>query len=328
MKLLGQHMTKNACAVLFSFVMAQAGLGACASSASDANEDGRGGADDEAEGGAGGSQRGGRGGSGGRAGAAGTDDEAETDAAAGTGGMGGGPALMGGKGGSSSLMVDAGVSPDGAVTMPSPDGTVVFDFDFRLGRPTPAGPVTLKVEGGEWQDGWRTVSGSDQMIIDAGKVIKEGYVEATFTMKGTPWSQGGKLDWIGVFENADVHQRSGGDLFFLRTGEAKYGFSMPKAYGKAVDMKEWHRIPSDAEAAMDRAEWSTDDSKEMTVRLEWKQGIAIVHHPRARVHRCPETICSSAFPIDEIRYVALGRDGYSPESLLGIRFRRVRFVAY
>lgn len=216
---------------------------------------------------------------------------------------------------------DAGMST-------SAEGRIVFDFDFRAGQPTPTGRVSLKVSGGQWQDGWRTVSGTDQLIIDAGEIVAAGFVEATFTMKGVPWQQGDKLDWIGVFENPDVHQRSGGDLFFLRTGEAKYGFSMPKAYGKAVDMNEWFRIPSDSEAAADRAEWSTDDAKDMTVRLEWKDGIAIAHHPNARVHRCPESICSAAFPIDEMRYVALGRDGYSPQSLIGLRFRRVRMVAY
>ncbi|MDX2022797.1 MAG: hypothetical protein SF187_21370 [Deltaproteobacteria bacterium] len=246
-----------------------------------------------------------------------------------SGGTGGGPhdAAIASSGGTSPA--DGGAVADAATPMVPGVGRVIFDFDFKSGAPTsPGNGVLVKVTGGVWQEGWRTVAAGDQLVIDAGQTIAAGFIEATFTMKGTPWTQGGKLDWIGVFEAADLHQRSGGDLFFLRTGEEQYGFSMPKAYGKAVDAKEWFRIPPAAESAADRAAWITNDSGEMTVRLEWKEGVAIVHHPKDRVHRCPTTICSPALPIDEVRYVALGRDGYSPSALIGIRFRRVRLIAY
>jgi hypothetical protein len=213
---------------------------------------------------------------------------------------------------------------------PPPPAQTVFDIDLTRGPPPPSAfpGVDVKVSGGRFEDGWRVEQPTDQMVIDSGRFVKAGYLEATFTMKGEPWSLNDKVDWIGVFENPQLDQRIGPDLFFLRTGMTKYGFSMPKAYGKAVDQTEWFRIPKGDEQARGLASWVIDDSREMKVKLEWRDGVAIAHLADGRVHRCPEAKCNAGMPIDRLRYVALGKDGYSERALVGIRFRRVRLAEY
>ncbi len=193
----------------------------------------------------------------------------------------------------------------------------VFDVDLTQGE---AGPG--QVTGGSWDGGWRAASGNaERIVFDAGKPLANGSFEVSFTMSKPPHGTKGKIQWVGLYEDASLSQaKSSGDIFYARAGEAAYKFARVKAYGRKFDKNEWENDVGMA------ADWVIDDKTVQTVKLQWKGGRAIFVDSKGKEHKCPKKLCGGAHPIDKLRYAVIGSDMYTNISLEGIRFTRVKLV--
>jgi hypothetical protein len=195
---------------------------------------------------------------------------------------------------------------------------VLLDVDLTKGS---AGPGV--VTGGKFEGGWRVTSRQGERIVfDAGRPLANGYLEVRFTMSRPPHQPpSAKIQWVGLYEDASLSQAvSGGDIFYARAGEPGYKFSRIKAYGRKFDKTEWENDVGQL------AEWITDDKTVQTVRLEWKGGRANFIDAAGKPHDCPRKLCGGNYPIDRLRYAALGSDRYTDLSLEGIRFVHVKLV--
>jgi hypothetical protein len=197
---------------------------------------------------------------------------------------------------------------------------VVIDVD--LTKQNAAGG---KVTGGKWDNGWR-VTGADneRIVFDAGYHISSGYLEVSFTANQNSWSGGArKINFIGLHEDPSLHQgQYSGDIFYIRTGSEKYKFSKVKAYGKKFDQTEWEQSVGET------TDWITDDKTVHTVKLEWKDGIATFYDVKGNKHACPKEKCRADLPIDKLRYVFIGSDGFTGFTPKGVRFLKVKLVDY
>jgi hypothetical protein len=197
---------------------------------------------------------------------------------------------------------------------------VVLDVDLTQGN---AGPG--QVTGGKWEGGWRVTSRKGERIVfDAGHPMANGRLEVTYTMsKPAHQAPEEKIEFIGLYEDPSLSQeKSSGDIFYARAGEARYKYARVKAFGRKFDKQEWENDVGRGE------DWVPDDKTVQTVKLEWKLGRAIFHDVHDKLHACPKKLCGGKFPIDKLRYVALGSDEYSNVSLDGIRFLHVKLVEY
>jgi hypothetical protein len=197
---------------------------------------------------------------------------------------------------------------------------VVFDVDLTQGN---AGPG--QVTGGKWEGGWRVTSRKGERIVfDAGHPLPAGRLEVTYTMSKPPHQPPDeKIEFVGLYEEPSLSQeKSSGDIFYARAGEARYKYARVKAFGRKFDKQEWENDVGRPE------DWVTDDKTVQTVKLEWKLGRAIFHDVHDKIHACPKKLCGGKYPIDRLRYVALGSDAYTNASLEGIRFLHVKLVEY
>jgi len=196
--------------------------------------------------------------------------------------------------------------------------TTVFDLDLTRGS---AG--TGQVSGGVWQNGWRCTGAKDERIVfDAGRAVANGRLEVTFTADELPWkSQQGKINYAGLHENPDLTQRGfDGDVFYARTGDAKYAFSNVKAAGRAFDRSEPEPRVGAAE------QWVADGRTEMTVVFEWRDGVPIFTGPDGTRTVLPRDVIGGDTPVDRLRYAFIGSDRYTELTVKGLCFKRVKLV--
>lgn len=216
-----------------------------------------------------------------------------------------------------------GCAASNGATAPGPSPlseTVLLDVDLTKGD---AGPG--EVSGGAWERGWRvTHESGDRIVFDAGHPIRAGYLDVSFTMKGRPFdAKARKIDWVGLYQDASLNQAvSAGDIFYARAGDEKYKFSRVKAGGRKFDDTEWEKSVGST------SDWKTDDTAVQTVRLEWRDGVAVFHDVSGREHACSRKLCDAKHPIDALRYAVIGSDKYTNFSLVGVRFVRVKLVEY
>lgn len=205
-----------------------------------------------------------------------------------------------------------------ATTLASAE-TLVFEVDLRSGS---AGPG--QVSGGVWTgNGWQTTGAKDERIVfDAGRPIANGRLEATFTAAELPWaSQQGKINYVGLHENPELNQQGfAGDAFYARTGEEKYAFSNVKAAGRTFDRSEPEPRVGSA------GQWIADGRTELTVVLEWRDGVAFFTGPDGTRTELPRDVLGADTPIDRLRYAFIGSDRYSHGTVKGLCFKHVRLT--
>jgi hypothetical protein len=212
----------------------------------------------------------------------------------------------------------AHLSEVGKVPEPAYREQVLIDVDLTQGD-AGSGVVT----GGKFDGGWRVTSrNGERIVFDAGRPLKNGYLEVSYTMSRPPHAPPpAKIQWVGLHEDPGLSQAtSNGDTFYARAGEPDYKFSRVKAYGRKFDKNEWENDVGTAD------QWITDDRTRQTVRLEWKGGRAIFVDPSGKSHACSKKICTAQLPIDRLRYAFIGSDKYTGVSLEGIRFLHVKLV--
>jgi hypothetical protein len=215
-------------------------------------------------------------------------------------------------------------------TNPSPTPTpgspgVVFDIDLTKGPSSL--PPQAKVVGGTWDNGWRVTGGTkvdpQRIVIDAGYALSHGILEASFTMNQSP-VQDGKRNYVGIHENAHLHQslEPFGDILYARSGKPEYRFSKIKAFVKKWDHTEFE------ESIGALNDWVTDDKYVHNVKFEWGNGTATFTGPKGTKLTCPKSKCgiSPELTLDKLRYVFLGSDEYTGISLKGLRFLKVKLT--
>jgi hypothetical protein len=209
---------------------------------------------------------------------------------------------------------------------------IVFDVDLTKGN---AGPG--KVIGGKWEKGWRITEDKEQRIVfDAGRSIKEGYIEATFTMAGDPnGTVPGKTNWFGIHEKPELDQAVAGDILYLRH-ETNKKLKVKAFIGEIVATPQIATTPDqkiktpDAQRQVLEKAWGVgsdfikDDKTPMTVKLEWKDGTMTFYDFRGQKIECLDE-CRKG--VNSLRYLFLGGDNYGDNwSLKGARFLRVKLV--
>jgi hypothetical protein len=203
---------------------------------------------------------------------------------------------------------------------------VVFDIDLTKGQS--ALPATAKVTGGSWENGWRVTGGTkaapQRMVIDAGGPISHGTLEVSFTMNASPTVSKLKLNYAGMHENAHLSQNMEpfGDIIYARSGNATYRFSKFKAFVRKADHTEF-------EASVGATtDWVTDDKYVHNIKFQWGDGTATFTSPKGQTVTCPKTTCGQGpdLTIDKLRYVFLGSDEYTGNSLKGMRFLKVKLT--
>jgi hypothetical protein len=197
----------------------------------------------------------------------------------------------------------------------------VLDVDLTKGS-AGKGVVT----GGKWDKGWRVTDYKGQRIVfDPGQVIKNGYLEVTFTMNGEVKAvPPGKINWFGIYESPLLTQVTStkksekGDTLYIRS-EVNQSQKV-KAFVGEVDEHFGSLLEKEFAKA---ADYPADDKTKMTMRIEWKNGAVSFQTHDGKKIDCPEN-CKNA--VNGLRYVVLGGDRYSELSLKGVRFLRVKLV--
>lgn len=198
--------------------------------------------------------------------------------------------------------------------------TVLVDLDLTRGS---AG--TGMVTGGKWDRGWRTTGAKGERIVfDAGRPLANGRFEITFTADELPWkSQEGKINYAGLHEDPSLSQNAhAGDLLYARTGGPQYRFSCVKAAGRRFDRSEYEPRLGKAE------DWIADGKTEMTLVLEWRDGVPVVTLPTGERTVFPRDVIGGDTPVDELRYVFLGSDRFTDLTVKGLCFKRVKLVDF
>ena len=204
------------------------------------------------------------------------------------------------------------------VTAAAAEPRIIFDVDLTKGS-AGAGVVS----GGQWEHGWQTTGAkAERIVFDAGGPIANGSLEARFTIAELPWaSQQGKINYIGLHEDASLSQNlHGGDLFYARTGNANYKFSNVKAAGRRFDRGEHEPRVGSAE------DWIADGKTVHTIKLEWRDGVPTFYDPKGIATVFPRDVVGGDTPVDRLRYVFLGSDRYTGQTVKGLRFTHVKLT--
>jgi hypothetical protein len=188
---------------------------------------------------------------------------------------------------------------------------VVFDLDFTTGAA--ALPKTAKVIGGEWRGGWVPTDNGQRIEIDAGREIRNGSLEVTFTRSN--WSDDVRAytlpEWfynakvINLFEKGDL---SGESIQFQVYSRQRIENNQAIVSGGGWQQKigKW-------------SDYVCDGRTPMTVRLEWKDGRVACTDVKGQT-------ASGGKQPTKLRYVALGGERRRPGSALGMRFLAARLI--
>jgi hypothetical protein len=195
--------------------------------------------------------------------------------------------------------------------------TAILDIDFTKGQPE---DDRVRVEGGEWDHGWRVVGELDRVFIDLRRDVKNGYVEVVATRRAPLNFAERKRNWFGLSAAECMHQAAGG---YARTGDPMYDFSKAEIFSSTqsntICEKKFGK-PSD---------WVLDDQHRHIVRAE------VCHNVMTWTnHNGGKTAGgSNDQPVSYFRFVAVGglldhKTGWHHGSLVGLRVLRVTIVDY
>jgi hypothetical protein len=133
---------------------------------------------------------------------------------------------------------------------------VLLEFDLTAGAPT---DPRVRVEGGQWDNGWRVTKDLDRIFIDLGQDVKNGYFEVVVTRRGDLAFAERKRNWMGLSGSEAMHQSPGG---YARAGDPMYDFSKAEIFSSTQS----HTI---CEQKFGKAsDWILDDKTQHTVRAE------------------------------------------------------------
>jgi hypothetical protein len=195
-----------------------------------------------------------------------------------------------------------------------PPGRVLLDVDLTKGR---AGPG--RVEGGRWERGWRVTDHGQRIVWDAGYPIRNGRLEAWFTMDRDPLSPtGARGQWLGMHGQSNLTLKP--QYLQLRGGRSNYGFSKLRVKGEGSVRCE---IKGGA-----LEQWRADDKTVMRVVLEWKDGVPVYVDPAGTAHACTEYHkATGPIVVSALRWAFIGSDNSEQGAALpGMRFLRVRLT--
>ena len=219
-----------------------------------------------------------------------------------------------------------------AITYNEPSGgggSNVFDVDLTLGNA--GGGVRT---GGDWDNGWRVTGNNQRIVFDAGRKIKNGYIETTFTINQNPWSANptgnmSKNNFFGAYESSSLSHFEPGALVYMRQGKESYDFGVWKAgVGNLVD-----RL-NDYEGFMEGKignsnDWKVDDTTVHTIKMTWNNGdvfysgtgdgTQVVWH---------DVLRQGGYRVDDLQYGYIGLDkSYSDNrGVPGLRFKSFKMV--
>jgi hypothetical protein len=194
---------------------------------------------------------------------------------------------------------------------------VVFEADLTKGKPKDS---RIVYKGGQWEKGWRVVGDVDQIVINAGQDIKNGYAEVAVTRKGKlefPDVER-KRNWMGVFACDKGNQCPGG---YARTGAPLYEFSKAEIFSA----NQTHTICEQKFGKL--TDWVLDDKTEHVVRAEVKNNIMTWSNNKGGTTSCG----SNTQPVTHFRYVTVGgilneKLPWHHGSLVGLRVLKVKIV--
>lgn len=225
--------------------------------------------------------------------------------------------------------------PPALMAAPAADKTV-FDTDLTKGP----GAFKGVVRGGKWADGW-VVTGSDQRLVwDAGRPIKNGYLEFWLTIDHPPSSplkefrnkiHHPDVHWAGVSGIEDLAPMKK-HLFALRLGQTTEGDGKGHGWSKIVVLGAGNAGDSEkTEQVMgDFAWWKrvADGRQLVHFKMEWKDGVASLYLPDGRKASCrTESKKGTKVLISGLRYAWLGGiDEEFQSTFPGMRFVRARMV--
>jgi hypothetical protein len=192
----------------------------------------------------------------------------------------------------------------------------IVDLDLSKGKPKKS--KSLSVKGGKWDKGWRVVGDTDQIVVDAGYDIKNGYFEVVATRKGSLIFPERKRNWMGLFACNKGNQCPGG---YARAGDPMYEFSKAEIFAA----NQTHTICENKFGKF--ADWSMDDKTEHIVRAKIQDKIMTWSNNFGG-----ETSCGSKEqPVTHFRYGTVGgildqKVGWHHGSLVGLRVLRITIV--
>lgn len=198
----------------------------------------------------------------------------------------------------------------------------VVDIDLTKGEPT---DKRLKIEGGQWEKGWRVVGDLDRIVIDAGYEIKNGYFEVIVARQGgVTFAEGQrKRNWLGLFACDTMNQCPGG---YARAGGEGYAFSKAEIFSA----KQTNTICE--KKFGEYVDWVMDDKTLHTVRAEMRDGV--MKWTNKVGEKTGQSACGDeAQPVTHFRYATVGgvlneKKGWHHGSLVGLRVLRMTIVDY
>ena len=192
----------------------------------------------------------------------------------------------------------------------------VFDVDLKNGED--ALPTASAVLGGQWDDGWRVTGNGQRIVLDAGYLIGNGRLEVTMTRKRAVQTAK-KINVFGMYEHPAIDQSDlHGDIFYLRIGITEI------SQGRQGNVKAIGHGMAWEERFGKLADWVMDDKTPVTMKMEWKDGNALLTEITGRVLSCPD---GCGRQMNALRYVVLGGDRYDGGgSLVGLRFLSVKLT--
>ena len=194
----------------------------------------------------------------------------------------------------------------------------ILDLDLTKGPP-PADP-RLRIEGGEWDRGWRVVGDLDRILFDAAYDIRNGYFEVTVTRRGSLTLEPRKRNWMGFSASQFFTQAPGA---FARSGDPMYDFSKAEFCASS-------QSATIAEKKFGKVEdWVLDDKTTITVRAEVRNNVMTWSNSNGG----STSAGSAEQPISFVRYAVVGgildhRLGWHSGSMVGLRVLRMTVVDY
>jgi hypothetical protein len=196
----------------------------------------------------------------------------------------------------------------------------VVSVDLTKGAPK---DKRFTVKGGAWEKGWRVAGDLDQIVIDAGYEIKNGYFEVVVTRKDAGPFPERKRNWMAALACAEGHQCPGG---MARAGAAGYGFSKAEIFSA----KQTNTICE--KKFGEYADWVMDDQTEHVVRAEVRGGV-MTWTNKVGDKRGQSACGDETQPVTHFRYATVGgvlneKKGWHHGSLVGLRVLRMTVVDY
>jgi hypothetical protein len=193
----------------------------------------------------------------------------------------------------------------------------LLDLDLTQG---PLQDKRVRVEGGQWDNGWRVVGDLDRIFIDLGHDVRNGYCEVVVTRRGSLNFPERKRNWMGLSGCEAMHQSPGG---YARAGDSAYAFSKAEVFSCV-------QSNTIAEKKFGAAsDWVLDDKTPHIVRAEIRNSTMTWTTDKGAQVSCGD----EKEPVNYFRFAAVGgildrKTGWHHGSLIGLRVLRITIVDY